>query len=73
MARSEGTSNGPTVFQRDDAIARFGVGRNMVSSMRHWSTVAGIISPDGREITELGRFVFGEKGVDPYMEDPVTS
>ena len=73
VTRDEGVVDGPTVFQRDDAIARFGVGRNMVSSMRHWSTVAGIISKDGRDTTPLGRFVFGEKGIDPYMEDPVTS
>ena len=73
VAQEERASDGPTVFQRDDAIARFGVGRNMVSSMRHWSTVAGIISLDGREITDLGHFVFGENGIDPFMEDPVTS
>ena len=73
VAQDENGSDGPTVFQADDAIARFGVGRNMVSSMRHWSTVANIISTDGRDTTPVGRFVFGENGIDPYMEDPVTS
>ena len=28
------------VFSGADAIARFGVGKNMVSSMRHWATAA---------------------------------
>ena len=73
VAECKVASDGSTVFQRDDAIARFGVGRNMVSSMRHWSSVAGVISKDGRDTTPLGQFVFGENGIDPYMEDPVTS
>ena len=33
-----------SVFIDSDAIARFGVGKNMVASMRHWSTVTGIIA-----------------------------
>ena len=32
------------VFLADDAIARFGVGKNMVASIRHWATFAGVIS-----------------------------
>ena len=31
------------VFTSPDAIARFGVGKNMVASMRHWATVTRII------------------------------
>ena len=31
------------VFTGADAIARFGVGKNMVASMRHWATVTGVI------------------------------
>ena len=37
-----GEDNRPVVFG-PDAIGRFGVGKNMVASMRHWATVAGII------------------------------
>jgi hypothetical protein len=60
----------------DDAIARFGVGKNMVASMRHWATATGIIEePQGLQIirvTELGRKLFGPNGLDPYMEHPAT-
>lgn len=62
-----------SVFLAEDAIAHFGVGRNMVGSIRHWATVAGVISKDGRETTLLGRFLFREGGHDPYMEDPTTA
>ena len=73
---TEGEDN-RSVFTDDDAIARFGVGKNMVASMRHWATFAGIIKdvPGGQQIrtTELGEFLFGSDGFDPYMEDPDTS
>ena len=65
------------VFTGPDAIARFGVGKNMVASMRHWATVTGIIGDDAdrRHIftTTLGRQIFGEGGLDPYMENPATA
>ncbi|GBO85529.1 hypothetical protein A6779_16030 [Marinobacter adhaerens] len=58
----------------DDAIARFGVGKNMVASMRHWATVAGIIEePTGAnqvKTTQLGQLLFGDGGLDPYLENP---
>lgn len=64
------------IFAGDDAISRFGVGKNMVSSMRHWALSSGIIreseTQDGNYKTErLGRFIFDEeKGVDKYLECP---
>ena len=65
------------VFTGPDAIARFGVGKNMVASMRHWATVTGMIAddPDHRHIstTHLGDLIFGEGGLDPYMEHPITA
>lgn len=62
-----------SVFLADDSIARFGVGRNMVGSMRHWATAVGVIADDGCRPTTLGRFLFDTNGLDPYMEDPVTA
>lgn len=63
------------VFQGDDAIARFGVGKNMVASMRHWATAVGVIGEDGPGSlcsTSFGRKVFEVGGLDPYMENPAT-
>ena len=62
------------IFSSDDAIARFGVGKNMVTSMRHWAFACGIIeeSEDGLEPTSVGNMIFGENGIDPYMEHPST-
>ena len=63
-----------SIFLDDDAIALFGVGRNMVASIRHWATVAGIVDENGRKPTSLGRLLFSSvDGLDPYMEDPTTA
>ena len=59
----------------DDAIARFGVGKNMVASMRHWAKAARVIeepSPNSVRPTDLGRLIFSPTGLDPYMEHPGT-
>ncbi len=65
------------VFTSDDAIARFGVGKNMVASMRHWARCAGVIEEmNGGQIirtTALGRLLFANGGLDPYMEAPDTA
>ena len=65
-----------TVFTAEDAIARFGVGKNMVSSIRHWARAANVIrqGSSGQEFepTKLGRLLFDDYGLDPYMEVPAT-
>ena len=63
-----------TVFKDDEAISRFGVGRNMAVSMRFWAHAAGIIELEGKELkpTQLGELLFGEKGLDPYLEHPAS-
>jgi hypothetical protein len=68
-----------SVFTDDSAIARFGVGRNMVLSMRHWSLATGILKIDDSHNSrtprilpgELGSFLFGE-GRDPHLEHPAS-
>ena len=73
---SEDQDHNKSVFSGEDAIARFGLGKNMVSSMRHWATAAGILEDAGKDrivTTALGRSLFGADGLDPYMEDPATS
>lgn len=68
----------PTVFSSEGASVILGVGKNMVSSIRHWCSVTGLIKTDsyqrGRFIpTELGTAIFDDKdGFDPYLDDPAT-
>lgn len=73
---SEDQPENKSVFLGDDAIARFGVGKNMVASMRHWAGAAGVIMEElgsnAIRTTECGRKLFGPDGLDPYMEHPAT-
>ena len=77
VRETEGEDDNRYVFSGPDAIAHFGVGKNMVSSMRHWAAAADIIydAPNSKRITttDLGRRLFGYRGLDPYMEDPATA
>ena len=41
--------------------------------MRHWATAAGMIDESGTSPTSLGRRVFRNGGLDPYMENPATA
>ena len=66
-----------SLFSDDDAIARFGVGKNMVSSMRFWASACQIIKEDDEHnayvTTEIGNLLFDrETGLDPYCENPAT-
>ncbi|MBS7838039.1 hypothetical protein B9T12_05075 [Wohlfahrtiimonas chitiniclastica] len=58
------------VFSREAAIAKFGVGKNMVSSMRHWCNIAGILEEN--QLTDFAQAVFADEGFDPWMEHPTT-
>ena len=75
VRKTEGGKNNIEVFLSDDAIARFGVGKNMVASIRHWATAAGIVRDDSPKIntTPLGREIFANNGLDKYMENPATA
>lgn len=73
VRNAEDTDKTRVIFS-DDAIARFGVGRNMVASMRHWANAAGIVEEQDGAIraTKLGTKIFGARGLDPYMEHPAS-
>lgn len=73
-----GVNECPTLFSEDDALVRLGVGKNMVSSIRHWSQVTQLVelAPDVKgntgphlRVTEMGRRLLLEDGWDPYLED----
>ena len=60
------------VFTDDDAIARFGVGKNMVAAIRYWATSCGALNNKAGkiEIGALGEQLLASKGLDPYLENP---
>lgn len=58
-------------FSNDNAVVGLGVGKNMVTAIRFWLKAFGMIT-DNDETTPLAEFIFGEDGVDPYLEDEGT-
>lgn len=62
------------IFLGEDAIARFGVGKNMVAAMRHWATCCAVIQENGNKLSTapLGDLIFGRKGLDRYLEHPAS-
>ena len=60
------------VFLDEAAIAMFGVGKNMVSSIRHWAQLANIIAINEvskkLELTEFAHDLLSEQGLDPWLE-----
>lgn len=70
--RADGESK--RTFQELDAIARFGVGKNMVISMRHWALASGMIVPAGQNHapTPIAERLLADDGLDPFLEAPAT-
>jgi hypothetical protein len=64
----------PSAFAAEEAIVRFGVGKNMVRAIRHWALALGVIEPEGGGfgVSERGRLLLAEGGADPYLEDPAS-
>lgn len=65
--------NDPEGFYREDAYINLGVGKNMAESIRYWVQAIGILEEnrDKNKIfvpTKLGKIIFGETGLDPYLE-----
>lgn len=63
------------VFSNDEAIARFGVGKNMVASIKHWALACEIMVEDEGvfRVTENARQIFQNGGLDPFSESPSTA
>ena len=49
VAETENKPNNKPLCWGEDAIARFGVGKNMVASIRHWVTSSGIVNEPAGE------------------------
>ena len=60
------------IFRDPASIARFGLGRNMVGSLRYWAVGSGVIEDldeGGLTVSWLGDLLFGANGLDPYLEE----
>lgn len=57
------------------AIAEFGVGKNMVASIRHWALACGVMVEDGDSfrIRNIAKEILTDGGLDPYAENPSTA
>ena len=63
-----------SLFLREDATVRLGVGKNMVGSIRFWCQAYKVIEREKNVLatTELGHRILAEDGLDPYLERPQT-
>jgi hypothetical protein len=64
----------PRLFSdEDEAMVDLGLGKNMVRSAKFWAQVAGVAAPapknGGHLLTDFGRTLLGERGLDPFLED----
>lgn len=74
--RSCGGVVAKSVFSGENAIADFGVGKNMVASIRHWALACDVMredSPAGYIVTPTAMAIFDDDGLDPYSENPNTA
>ena len=74
----DAAADDPKIFKSDRAIAKFGVGKNMVRAIRHWGLACGTLETDpdtggGYRPTAFGKQLFADGGWDPYLEDVGTA
>lgn len=67
-----------STFTDESAIAAFGVGKNMVSSIRHWAMACDVLlespeDPNFFDITPNAKEILRDGGLDPYAENPSTA
>jgi hypothetical protein len=62
--------------KEEEAMVKFGVGKNMVRSIRFWAQAAGIIVSNGKDgrylLTSFANGLLGPNGLDPFLEDTRT-
>ena len=65
-----------STFTDDHAIAEFGVGKNMVAAIKHWSLACDVLKddlPGAFTVTPTAIAIFADNGLDPYSENPSTA
>lgn len=65
-------------FTDENAISEFGVGKNMVASIRHWALACNVITEEDAptgcyRLTEAATTILKDGGLDPYAENPTTA
>ncbi len=62
-------------FNDQNAIVVFGVGKNMVSAIRHWGLACNVITETkgGYIPGPVGNALFGPAQLDPYLENPASA
>ena len=58
-------------FSEEDAVVELGVGKNMVTAIAFWMKAFGLTTKDG-VLTKIAKYIFDDKGKDPYLEDEAT-
>jgi hypothetical protein len=63
-----GVETDTKIFSQKHATELFGVGRNMVNAIRHWSVSADVLQVKNNEYfqSDFGKLIFS---ADPYLED----
>jgi hypothetical protein len=65
-----------SIFNRPDALATLGVGKNMVGAIRYWLVTTRMAREEGKGhelVAEtLGQHIFSDDGWDPFLEDDAT-
>jgi hypothetical protein len=56
-----------SVFRKNEAIPKLGVGKNMVRSILHWLKAFGLLNNDN-EISDFAQILFLENRIDPFLE-----
>lgn len=63
-------------FTREESIGVFGVGKNMVSAIKHWSLACGLLLESNESnifpVSTLWASILDRDGKDPYCEHPNT-
>lgn len=65
-----------TLFSRDDAFVRLGVGKNMASSIRFWGRVCGMFERGDEHATvptTLATRLLADAGWDPFLVSPASA
>lgn len=65
-------------FTDENAIASFGVGKNMVASIRHWAMACDVLQESADDlqsfvIPHIANEILRDGGLDPYAENPSTA